>query len=132
MIIGLGSDIIEISRVRRALYRFGDRFLKRIFSDHEQMRAMGLRNPVASLAKRFVAKEACSKALGTGMSQGLSWQDMEVKNLSQGQPTLRLSSVANDLLIRLVPKEYVSRIHLSLSDSVYYAQAVVIIEALKE
>jgi holo-[acyl-carrier protein] synthase len=121
MIIGLGSDIIEISRVRRALYRFGDRFLKRIFSDHEQMRAMGLRNPVA-----------CSKALGTGMSQGLSWQDMEVKNLSQGQPTLRLSSVANDLLIRLVPKEYVSRIHLSLSDSVYYAQAVVIIEALKE
>jgi len=132
MILGLGSDIVEIERIEDLLDRQGERFLERIFTPREQQKAQQSSRPAASFAKRFAAKEACSKALGTGLSKGLSWKEMEVTNLSSGQPQLTLSHKAEEQLKQLVTEGFKPKIHISLSDTEHYAEAVVIISAVPE
>ena len=116
MIIGLGSDLCDIRRVEQTLEKFGERFIDRCFTPVER-------------AKRFAAKEACAKALGTGLSQGVFWRDMGVVNLPSGQPTLRLSGGAAERLSALTPPGYEAVIHLTLTDEYPLAQAYVLIEA---
>jgi len=130
MILGVGSDIIDIRRVERTLARFGDRFIHRVYTETERARAE--RRPherAASYAKRFAAKEACAKALGTGLKQGVFWRDMGVVNLPSGQPTLRLTNGAARRLEQLTPQGLTSHIHLSLTDDYPLALAFVIISA---
>lgn len=131
MIIGLGNDLIDIRRIERTLARFGDRFLERIFTATE--RARSERRPLtraASYAKRFAAKEACSKALGTGLRQGVFWRDMGVVNLASGRPTIVLTGGAHAHLLSLMPEGHIPRIDLTLTDDFPLAQAIVIISAL--
>jgi holo-[acyl-carrier protein] synthase len=130
MIIGIGSDLTDIRRVRASLERFGDRFVARIYTDIERARSERKVDPAASYAKRFAAKEACAKALGTGMSHGVFWRDMGVINLRTGQPTLALTGGAAARLATLIPPGMTANIHLSLTDEDPYAQAFVIIEAV--
>jgi holo-[acyl-carrier protein] synthase len=130
VIVGLGSDLCDIRRVRASLERFGDRFVNRIYTDLERARSKGKVDPAASYAKRFAAKEACAKALGTGMSQGVFWRDMGVINLPTGKPTMALTGGAATRLAALIPNGMTAAIHLSLTDEDPYAQAFVIIEAL--
>lgn len=130
MIIGIGSDIIDIRRIEKSIARYGMRFIHRLYTDGEQKKAQSRSNPVPTYAKRFAAKEACSKALGTGLGQGVYWRDMEVINLPTGQPTLRLSGGALKRLESLMPDGMTPRIHLSITDDHPWAQAYVIIEAL--
>lgn len=132
MIIGLGNDIIDIRRVARTLERFGDRFTHRIFTDIERAKSDRRRERAASYAKRFAAKEACSKALGTGLRKGVFWRDMGVVNLRSGKPTLELTGGAGAQLQRLMPEGHVAHIHLTITDDFPTAQAFVIIEALAE
>ena len=130
MILGLGNDVIDIRRIERTIERFGDRFLARIFTDAERARAG--RRPLlaaASYAKRFAAKEACSKALGTGLRHGVFWRDMGVTNLASGRPTLQLTGGAARQLASLTPPGCDARIDLTLTDDHPYAHAVVIISA---
>jgi holo-[acyl-carrier protein] synthase len=129
MIIGIGSDLCDIRRIERSLGRFGDRFRHRVFTEGEQRRSDGKATMAASYAKRFAAKEACSKALGTGMRQGVFWRDMEVVNLRSGQPTMRLTGGALRRLQMLLPEDYEAVIHVSLTDDMPLAQAFVVIEA---
>ncbi|MCX7326173.1 MAG: holo-ACP synthase [Hyphomicrobiales bacterium] len=129
MIIGIGSDLCDIRRIERSLGRFGDRFRHRVFTEGEQRRSDGKATMAASYAKRFAAKEACSKALGTGMRQGVFWRDMEVVNLRSGQPTMRLTGGALRRLQMLLPEGYEAVIHVSLTDDMPLAQAFVVIEA---
>ena len=131
MILGLGNDVIDIRRIEKTIERFGDRFLERIFTDAERARAG--RRPMlaaASYAKRFAAKEACSKALGTGLRDGVFWRDMGVVNLASGRPTLRLTGGAARQLAELTPPGCEARIDLTLTDDHPWAHAVVIISAL--
>ncbi len=131
MIIGIGSDLIDIDRIAATLARFGDRFLDRVFTEAERRRAE--RRPeqrAATYAKRFAAKEACSKALGTGLRQGVYWRDMGVVNLVSGRPTLLLTGGALARLQGLLPAGHTARIDLSLTDELPLAQAIVIISAL--
>jgi holo-[acyl-carrier protein] synthase len=134
MIIGIGSDLIDIRRVAKVIERHGDRFLDRIFTDTERARAgrraKSERMVVATYAKRFAAKEACSKALGTGMSWGVYWRDLGVVNLPSGKPTMKLTNGAARALARLVPAGHEPHIHLTITDDGGMAQAFVIIEAL--
>ncbi len=130
MIVGLGSDLADIRRVRASLERFGDRFVTRIYTDLERARSERKVDPAASYAKRFAAKEACAKALGTGMSHGVFWRDMGVINLPSGKPTMALTGGAATRLASLIPEGMTAAIHLSLTDEDPYAQAFVIIEAL--
>ncbi len=130
MIIGIGNDLIDIRRIEATLLRFGDRFLDRVFTDVERAKSDRRRTRAASYAKRFAAKEACAKALGTGFSQGIYWRDMGVINLPSGRPTLALTGGAAEHLARLVPTGYVARIDLTLTDDYPLAEAVVIISAL--
>ena len=130
MIIGLGSDLIEIHRVAHTLERFGDRFVQRCFTEIEQHKSDGRAQRAASYAKRFAAKEACSKALGTGLSWGVYWRDMGVVNLPSGKPTMQLTNGAARALARLVPEGHEPHIHLTITDDAGLAQAFVIIEAL--
>jgi holo-[acyl-carrier protein] synthase len=132
MIIGLGSDLIDIKRIEKSLERFGERFIRRVFTDTEIAKAEGRANRAETYAKRFAAKEACSKALGTGLSQGTYWRDMAVTNLPSGRPTLTLSGGALENLKRLVPKGYKPDIQLTLTDEYPLAQAMVIISAVPE
>jgi holo-[acyl-carrier protein] synthase len=134
MIIGIGSDLIDIRRVEKVMERHGERFLDRIFTDAERAKA-GRRanNPkmvVATFAKRFAAKEACSKALGTGIRQGVWWRDMGVVNLPGGRPTLQLTGGALARLKALTPQGHEARIDLSITDDWPMAQAFVIISAI--
>jgi holo-[acyl-carrier protein] synthase len=129
VIIGTGNDIVDIRRVERILERYGARFIDRVFTEIERQRSERRREAAASYAKRFAAKEACSKALGTGMRKGVFWRDMGVVNLPSGKPTLRLTGGARVRLERLVPAGHVAEIHLTLSDDYPLAQAFVIIEA---
>ena len=129
MIIGTGSDLVDIRRIARSLERFGDRFRERVFTDGERARAARKADPAASFAKRFAAKEACAKALGTGFSRGVFWRDIEVVNLRSGQPTLRLTGGAAVRLAALVPDGFEAVLHLSLTDEPPLAQAHVMIEA---
>jgi holo-[acyl-carrier protein] synthase len=130
MIVGIGSDLADIRRVQRVLERFGPRFVERIFTDVEKARAERKGDPAASYAKRFAAKEACSKALGTGIRGGVFWRDMGVVNAPSGQPTMRLTGGAAARLAALIPPGMQAQIHLSLTDDHPYAQAFVIIEAV--
>ena len=130
MIIGTGSDLCDIRRIAKSLERFGARFTDRLFTEGEQQRSdrrPGIR--AASYARRFAAKEACSKALGTGFRQGVFWRDLEVVNLPSGQPTMRLHGGAAARLASLIPAGHEAVIHLTLTDEPPLAQALVIIEA---
>jgi holo-[acyl-carrier protein] synthase len=134
MIIGIGSDLCDIRRIEKSLERFGDRFRDRIFTPIEQAKAEGRvgkghSGSAGTYAKRFAAKEACSKALGTGMSMGTGWKDMGVVNRRSGAPTLELSGKAAERLRALTPEGYEPVIHLTMTDEYPYAQAFVIIEA---
>ncbi|MDE3060955.1 MAG: holo-ACP synthase [Pseudomonadota bacterium] len=130
MILGLGSDLTDIRRIEKSLERFGVRFENRIFTPAEQKKARSRPLAVAATyAKRFAAKEACAKALGTGLHRGVFWRDMEVINLPSGRPALHLSGGALKQLEALMPKGMKAVIHLSLSDEYPLAQAQVIISA---
>jgi holo-[acyl-carrier protein] synthase len=130
MIIGLGSDLSDIRRIQESLDRFGDRFRQRVFTELERTRSDRKADAAASYAKRFAAKEACAKALGTGMRRGVFWRDMGVVNLPSGQPTMKLTGGALARLEQMTPPGMKAVIHLSLTDDHPYAQAFVIIEAL--
>ncbi len=131
MILGLGNDLIDIRRIERTLERFGNRFVQRIFTTEEQRKSDRRgRLRAASYAKRFAAKEACSKALGTGFRQTVYWRDIGVVNLPSGRPTLELTGGAGRHLAGLVPPGYDIRIDLSLTDDFPMAQAIVIISAM--
>jgi holo-[acyl-carrier protein] synthase len=130
MILGLGSDVIDIRRIEEAIARYGERFLNRIFTDVERNRSDGRAQRAASYAKRFAAKEACAKALGTGMRNGVFWRDMGVINLPSGRPTLRLTGGAAEQLRRITPAAFEARIDLTLTDDFPTAQAIVIVSAL--
>lgn len=130
MIIGVGADLCDIRRIQRSLDRFGDRFRQRCFTELEQARSDRKPDPAWSYAKRFAAKEACAKALGTGMRADVYWRDMGVVNQRSGQPTLALTGHALEHLLRLTPPGHEPRIHLTLSDEHPYALAFVVIEAL--
>ncbi len=132
MIIGLGSDLIQIDRVANTLERYGPRFVVRCFTEIEQRKSDRRAQRAASYAKRFAAKEACSKALGTGLSQGVYWRDMGVVNLPSGKPTMQLTNGAARALARLVPPGHEPHIHLTITDDAGLAQAFVIIEALPQ
>ena len=131
MIIGLGSDVIDIRRVERTIERYGDRFFNRIFTDLERRKSDGRHARAASYAKRFAAKEACSKALGTGFRHGVFWRDMGVVNLISGRPTLELTGGAARALARITPEGHEARIDLTITDDFPTAQAIVIITALR-
>jgi holo-[acyl-carrier protein] synthase len=132
MILGIGNDTIDIRRVEKTLARFGARFAERCFTATEQARSARKFSPAASYAKRFAAKEACAKALGTGLHQGVHWRDMGVVNLASGAPTIRLTGGAADRLAEMTPRGHTARIHVSLTDDFPLAQALVIISAEKE
>ena len=131
MIIGIGSDLIDIRRIEKSLERHGQRFIQRIYTEVEQARSEGRAGRVASYAKRFAAKEACAKALGTGFRHGVFWRDMGVVNLPSGRPTLELTGGAALALARLTPEGHDVRIDLSITDDFPTAQAIVIISAFK-
>ena len=129
MLVGLGSDIIDIGRVEKTIKKFGTRFIRRIFTNEEIKRSENQKNRIASYAKRFAAKEACSKALGTGFSKGVFWKDIKIVNSSFGEPLLRLQGGAAKRLKEILPKGSKSIIKLSLSDDQSTAYAVVIISS---
>jgi holo-[acyl-carrier protein] synthase len=130
MIIGIGSDLIDIRRIEKTLERFGDRFVQRCFTEIEQAKSDRRKAHGASYAKRFAAKEACSKALGTGLANGVHWRDMGVVNLPGGKPTMRLTGGALTRLEKMCPPGHAPAIHLTITDDFPLAQAFVIIEAL--
>jgi holo-[acyl-carrier protein] synthase len=130
LIIGIGSDLCDIRRIDETLSRFGDRFTHRLFTETERARSERKSDRAASYAKRFAAKEACAKALGTGIRHGVFWNDMGVTNLPSGAPTLTLTGGAAARLAAITPAGLRAVVHLSLTDDHPYAQAFVIIEAL--
>ncbi len=127
MIVGIGTDIINIDRIESVINRYGDKFINRVYSQTEIKKSESRVNRVASYAKRFAAKEACSKALGTGFRQGVFMKDLSVVNLSSGKPTMQLSGGALDRLIKITPKDSKLQIDLSITDEPPYAFATVII-----
>jgi holo-[acyl-carrier protein] synthase len=130
MILGVGADLSDIRRIQTSLDRFGERFKMRCFTELERTRSDRKPDPAWSYAKRFAAKEACAKALGTGMRSDVYWKDMGVVNLRSGQPTMALTGPAAERLARMTPPRHEVRIHLTLSDEHPYALAFVVIEAL--
>ena len=130
MIIGIGNDIVDIRRIEKALERWGERFTQRSFTEIERRKSDGRALRAASYAKRFCAKEACSKALGTGFSHGVFMKDLGVVNEPSGKPTMALTGGAAKMLARLTPPGKAARIHLTITDEYPYAQAIVMIEAL--
>ncbi|MBF9030807.1 holo-ACP synthase [Rhodobacterales bacterium HKCCE3408] len=132
MILGIGTDLANIERVAGTLDRFGDRFRNRVFTEIEQARAERMPDPPAVYAKRWAAKEACSKALGTGLRMGIAWKDMSVTNLRTGQPVMHVTGWAAERLQQMTPKGHVAVIHVTLTDDHPWAQAMVVIEALPE
>ena len=129
MIIGMGADLCDIRRVEKTLENFGERFVERCFTPVERAKSERRANRASSYAKRFAAKEACAKALGTGLSQGVFWRDMGVVNLPSGKPTLKLTGGAAERLAALTPPGHAAVIHLTLTDEYPLAQAHVLIEA---
>ena len=132
MIIGLGSDIVDIRRIEKTLERYGQRFIARVFTEIEQKKSERRANRAASYARRFAAKEACAKALGTGLNQGVYWRDMGVVNLPSGQPTIALTGGAARRLAAIVPIGAVGHINVTITDDYPIAQAIVIITAVAE
>jgi holo-[acyl-carrier protein] synthase len=130
MILGIGSDLTDIRRIEKTLARHGERFKKRVFTEIERAKAEKRALSAATYAKRFAAKEACSKALGTGLKKGVFWRDMGVVNLPSGQPTLALTGGAKARLESLTPAGHKAVIHLSITDDGPLAQAFVVIEAV--
>ena len=130
MILGIGSDIIDIRRIERTLERFGNRFTERLFTEVERRKSEGRAGRAASYAKRFAAKEACSKALGTGFRAGVFWRDLGGVNLPSGKPTLVLTGAAAARLAAMTPPGMRAQIDLSLTDDHPQAQAIVIISAV--
>ena len=130
MILGIGSDLANIDRIAATLARFGDRFRNRVFTSVEQAKAEARADTAGTYAKRWAAKEACSKALGTGLRMGISWRDMAVGNLETGQPVMRLTGWAATRLADMTPPGHEAIVHVTLTDDHPWAQAFVIIEAL--
>ena len=130
MILGIGTDLVNIERVRKVLDRFGDRFEKRVFSEREIQRSRRKYDPSSSYAKRWAAKEACSKALGIGLRMGISWKEMHIVNLRSGKPELLIEGKAKDFLKDMTPKGYSPKINVSLTDDYPWAKAIVIIEGI--
>jgi holo-[acyl-carrier protein] synthase len=130
MILGIGSDLCDIRRIEKTLARHGARFTERIFTDTERRKAEGRALAASTYAKRFAAKEACAKALGTGMRRGVFWRDMGVVNMRSGQPTMALTGGAAARLAQMLPAGHEVFIHLTITDEHPYAQAFVVIEAL--
>jgi holo-[acyl-carrier protein] synthase len=130
VILGLGSDLCDIRRIEKTIERFGDRFLDRVFTPLERRKADSRAERIATYAKRFAAKEACAKALGTGFRRGTFWRDLGVVNLPSGRPTMERTGGAKAHLDRLVPEGHVARIDLTITDEYPLAQAVVIISAV--
>jgi len=132
MILGLGNDMVDIRRIEKTIARHGDRFLSRIFTDQERAKAerRGERTRIATYAKRFAAKEAASKALGTGFRAGVFWRDLGVVNLPSGQPTLRMTGGAAERLAAMLPPGHQAQVNLTMTDEYPYAEAVVIISAI--
>ncbi|KEO54163.1 MAG: holo-ACP synthase [Thioclava marina] len=131
MILGIGTDLANIERIERTLERFGDRFRNRVFTETEQRKAERRKDVAGTYAKRWAAKEACSKALGTGLRMGISWRDMAVTNLPTGQPAMHVTGWAADRLKEMTPEGYEAIIHVTLTDDHPWAQAFVVIEARK-
>jgi holo-[acyl-carrier protein] synthase len=131
MILGIGSDLCDIRRIERSLARFGERFTHRVFTERERAKSDRRATRAASYARRFAAKEACAKALGTGLRAGVFWRDMEVVNLPSGKPTMHLTGGARERLAQMVPEGYEAVVHVSLTDDPPLAQAFVIIEAVR-
>ena len=129
MILGVGSDIIDIRRIERTLERYGERFLDRVFTQTERLKSDRLANRAASYAKRFAAKEACAKALGTGFRAGVFFRDLGVVNLASGKPTMQLTGGALARLAAITPAGMKAQIDVSLTDDIPHAQAIVIISA---
>ena len=129
MILGVGTDLANIERIEQTLARFGDRFRQRVFTETELRRAARGPTEAPTLAKRWAAKEACSKALGTGLRMGISWRDMAVSNLQTGQPVMHLTGWAAERLAAMTPAGHQAVVHVSLTDDHPWAQAFVVIEA---
>jgi holo-[acyl-carrier protein] synthase len=129
MILGIGSDLIDVRRIEQTILRHGERFLDRIFTDVERAKAERRQNRIDTYAKRFAAKEACAKALGTGLRAGVFWRDMGVVNLPSGRPTMQLTGGALERLRAITPAGYQARIDVTITDEYPTAQAFVIISA---
>ncbi len=129
MILGIGSDVIDIRRIEKTIERHGERFLARIFTETERAKAERRANRIDTYAKRFAAKEACAKALGTGLRAGVFWRDMGVVNLPSGKPTMRLTGGALERLKKITPPGFDAQIDLTITDEWPMAQALVIISA---
>ena len=130
MILGIGTDLANIDRIAGTLERFGDRFRNRVFTDVEQRKAERRADTAGTYAKRWAAKEACSKALGTGLRMGIAWKDMSVTNLRSGQPRMHVTGWAATRLESMTPDGMEAHIHVTLTDDHPWAQAFVVIEAL--
>ena len=129
MILGVGTDLANIERIGKTLERFGDRFRNRVFTEIEQAKAERRKDVAGTYAKRWAAKEACSKALGTGLAMGIAWKDMSVTNLRTGQPNMHVTGWAKDRLDSMTPEGHEAFIHVTLTDDHPWAQAFVVIEA---
>jgi holo-[acyl-carrier protein] synthase len=129
LILGIGTDLANIDRIAGTLERFGDRFRKRVFTETEQRKAERRADTPGTYAKRWAAKEACSKALGTGLRMGIAWKDMAVSNIGTGQPVMQVTGWAADRLAEMTPPGHDAIIHVTLTDDHPWAQAFVVIEA---
>lgn len=129
MILGIGTDLANIDRIEGTLERFGDRFRNRVFTETELAKAARRKDEAGTLAKRWAAKEACSKALGTGLAMGISWRDMAVSNMRSGQPVMQVTGWAKERLAEMTPEGHEAIIHVTLTDDHPWAQAFVVIEA---
>jgi holo-[acyl-carrier protein] synthase len=129
MILGIGSDLCDIRRIAKSIDRFGERFTHRLFTEGERAKCDARASRAESYARRFAAKEACAKALGTGMSAGVSWREMEVVNLPGGRPTLRLAGGALKRLRAMTPEGHEAVVHVTMTDDPPMAQAFVVVEA---
>lgn len=129
MILGIGTDLANIERIAGTLERFGDRFRNRVFTATEQRKAEARADVAGTYAKRWAAKEACSKALGTGLRMGIAWKDMAVSNLATGQPVMQVTGWAAERLAAMTPPGHRAIIHVTLTDDHPWAQAFVVIEA---
>ena len=130
MILGIGTDFANIDRIQKTIDRFGQRFKDRVFTPIEQNKAEKRKDIAGTYAKRWAAKEACSKALGTGLAMGISWKDMSVSNLETGQPIMKLTGWAAKKMSDMTPEGYEAIVHVTLTDDHPWAQAFVVIEAL--
>ncbi|MDB3881812.1 holo-ACP synthase [Amylibacter sp.] len=130
MILGIGTDLANIDRIQKTIDRFGQRFKNRVFTVTEQDKAENRKDIAGTYAKRWAAKEACSKALGTGLVMGISWKDMSVSNLKTGQPTMVLTGWAAKKMSEMTPEGYEAIVHVTLTDDHPWAQAFVVIEAM--